>query len=241
MKQVMYSVILGVIVLLSIIGIISVQTKTHKEKEIDDSLNIAIDEALEELSESSVGTYESDDDLLAAFEQILLSKLSVKGDGDKAIDPNFQIKISAADVDSSEGFLAVKVEEQFTYPNNKLGKIEEIALITREQENQKHTYKISFVNPKEKQDEVLEKYNVAIPDVIKEKEIEEGRQISVPSIAYDITKPDGTLISSTVNKWKVVSSTDDSISVGTVYASSYLSKLKIGSDITGNIVFEGVY
>lgn len=242
MKQIMYSVVLGIIALIVFVGVISVQTKVHKEKEIDESLNVAIDSTIDELSQSQILSYSTDAEYLAAFEQLLLSKLSVSGDGkaDVTADPNFKVTVSVAETNSKKGLLAIKVVENFSYPNNKIGEIEETAVILREVEKDKSVYGVKYQNSFDTISAVSEKYNINIPATVKEYELTEGSRLAVPLNQIKAIDKNGSENNIYIEKWKVVSCKDGSLKEGAIYTSDELRALVVGKDFTSDVIFESI-
>lgn len=255
MKHAMQIIGLSCLIILIILSIVSVQTKAQKEKEASESLSIAVNDAVEEISESKIHTCETDEELVAAFEQLLLSKLSVSGatEGEETTegDPNFSITTNIVDVDAEEGLLAVKVKETFSYPNNKIGEIEDVALFTFEEETEKAMFTFTFVNP----DSLIDTIEHQCWENVPQKEIHtykieaDQKMLVPPSPKVKIhtykkhQRPNVTdsVTEKKVTSWVVIESSAPELTVGSSYTKSQLEALIVGRTISGDVTFEAVY
>ncbi len=121
------------------IAIISVDTRAIRENELQCALSDAVRETVEEIHVSDFRYPLSDEEMIALFEQLLLTRLSVNGKTidnapDVTGDPNFSLQVDVAGADAARGLLFVHVKETFTYPNGKTGTIEDTASLLIEQE-----------------------------------------------------------------------------------------------------------
>lgn len=114
MKQLMYGLTVAVIAFLTIGIVMTVNGKTTRQSEIDNSLSISVQNAVETTMNEKSYSIENNEEFLADFSQNLLMQISSDSD----------IEVKVAGVDYEKGLLSLKVTEIFTHPNGNEGKCE---------------------------------------------------------------------------------------------------------------------
>ncbi len=158
MKQIIYTFAATVLCAFIFTAILSVDARAIRENEMQCALSDAVREAVEEVHVSDLRYSLTDDELVALFEQLLLTRLSVNGKAtgegtDMNGDPNFSLTVDIAGVDASRGLLFAHVKETFTYPNGKVGTLEDTAALLIEQESSRDMVTVTY----EHTDEFLKK------------------------------------------------------------------------------------
>lgn len=114
MKQFLYGAVLGLIVILGIVTVLTVNAKKTRQAEVDDSLPIAVENAIEVTMNEKSYTIENNEEFIADFTQHLIAQISNDSD----------IEVDVAKADYEKGILSIKVVETFKHPNGKEGKNE---------------------------------------------------------------------------------------------------------------------
>lgn len=114
MKQIAYGMIVGLMMILGIVIAVTINGKRTRQDEIDNSLSIAVENAVETTMNEKTYTISNNKEFIADFTQSLLSQISNDSD----------VEVKVAKIDSSKGTIAIKVTEYFTHPNGKEGKNE---------------------------------------------------------------------------------------------------------------------
>lgn len=157
MKQVIYGLIVGLIILLGIGIVVTVNGKTTRGGEINRALSGAVENAVETTMNEKSYSIESNEEFLADFTQNLLTQISNDSD----------VEIQVAKVDYEKGILGVKVIETFTHPNGKEGK------------NECETT-VVFEHAQTDSDFVTVKYLLDDATLYKEYKIKTGDEVLVP-------------------------------------------------------------
>ena len=114
MKQVVYGSLIGLIVIVTIVAVVTVNGKKTRQGDVDNALQSSVENAVETTMNEKVYSISSNEEFIADFTQNLLVQISNDSD----------IEIQVAKVDYEKGILGVKVIETFTHPNGKEGKNE---------------------------------------------------------------------------------------------------------------------
>ncbi len=204
----MYTFTAAVLCVFIFAAILSIDTHAIRENEMHCALSDAVREAVEEIHVSDLRYQLSDDELIALFEQLLLTRLSVNGketntntvtggdlpdhanapiDGGSNVpnnvicDPNFSLQVDIAGADAARGLLCVHVKETFTYPNGNIGTVEDTASLLIEQETSRDMITITY----EHTDEAIKQYekdgNPPPEKTIRIYEVESDQPVPEPS------------------------------------------------------------
>ena len=114
MKQVVYGSLIGLIVIVTIVAVVTVNGKKTRQGDVDNARQSSVENAVETTMNEKVYSISSNEEFIADFTQNLLVQISNDSD----------IEIQVAKVDYEKGILGVKVIETFTHPNGKEGKNE---------------------------------------------------------------------------------------------------------------------
>lgn len=114
MKQIAYGMIVGLMMILGIVIAVTINGKRTRQDEIDNSLSIAVENAVETTMNEKTYTISNNKEFIADFTQSLLAQISNDSD----------VEVQVAKIDSSKGTIAIKVTEYFKHPNGKEGKNE---------------------------------------------------------------------------------------------------------------------
>lgn len=113
MKQAIIVVGIGVLIMLVSLMLLSVESKSDRQDELDKVVSAAVKQTVKESQIEEQTNINSDKEMIAQFIQNMCT--SIKSDGD--------LQIEIMGVDYKEGMLDVMVTEKFLYPNGKQGKI----------------------------------------------------------------------------------------------------------------------
>lgn len=113
MKQAIIVVGIGVLIMLVSLMLLSVESKSDRQDELDKVVSAAVKQTVKESQIEEQTNINSDKEMIAQFIQNMCT--SIKSDGD--------LQIEIMGVDYKEGMLDVMVTEKFVYPNGKQGKI----------------------------------------------------------------------------------------------------------------------
>ena len=114
MKQIVYGIAIGMIILLGISAVVTISSKQTRKSDMDNALSISVENAVETTMRKKTYTIADNEEFIADFTENLLVQISNDSD----------IKIKIAKVDYEKGIMAVNVTEHFTHPNGKEGKNE---------------------------------------------------------------------------------------------------------------------
>lgn len=164
MKQVMFA---GSAIAILILGFLIVMTLEHgtiRMNEMDDTLKPSVEAAIEELETSGMYSIDNEDAFVAAFNELLLNDINAGSkdkDGNLREDKNFKLKIEIMGVDYEKGLLSLRVTENYTHPNGKVGefKCETTAVLNKTAALD--TYTVKFID----KDETVMEMNVEKNDV----------------------------------------------------------------------------
>ncbi len=114
MKQAVYGIVIGMIIILTIGIILTINGKKTRQGEIDNSLSMSVENAVKTTMREKTYRISDEEAFIADFTQNLLLQIS----NDSALE------VQVAKADYERGLLSVKVVEHFTHPNGKEGKNE---------------------------------------------------------------------------------------------------------------------
>ena len=114
MKQIVYGIAIGMIILLGISAVVTISSKQTRKSDMDNALSIAVENTVETTMNEKTYSINNDEEFIADFTQGLLTQISN--------DSSIEVKV--AKVDCEKGIMAIKVIEHFTHPNGKEGKNE---------------------------------------------------------------------------------------------------------------------
>lgn len=139
MKYIVYGVSSLLIITLVVITIMTIEGKTSRATDVDDTLSLSVNEAITNLTESGKYSIENKDEFVADFCELLLFDIN-QGEDEHA-DPNLNINVSIAGVDTKKGVLMLVVEETYTNPNGKISKarVETSAILDNKIKNESYT------------------------------------------------------------------------------------------------------
>ncbi len=161
MKNILHVVVIATVMILFFILLVVNNSYTMRDRETEESLNRAVYNVLDESSiQGKLASGSSDKELISEFTELLTAQLNTKN------DKNFALTIDIYEVDSEKGLISLKVTEQFTYPNGKVGSCETTATIVLEQEISETTYTVTYTIPQDvlnKLNEINQK-NLSVPD-----------------------------------------------------------------------------
>ena len=113
MKQIIITIGLAVIIMLVSLIIISVDSKSARQEELNRAVSAALKQTVQDSQVEKQKSISSDKEMIAQFVHILSTSLSSKGD----------ITIEVMGVDYKEGMLDVLVTQKFEYLNGKSDRI----------------------------------------------------------------------------------------------------------------------
>lgn len=113
MKQIIITIGLAVIIMLVSLIIISVDSKSARQEELNRAVSAAVKQTVKDSQVENKKSISSDKEMIAQFVHILSTSLSCKGD----------ITIEVMGVDYKEGMLDVLVTQKFEYLNGKSDRI----------------------------------------------------------------------------------------------------------------------
>lgn len=167
MKYIMYGLVGGAIVILSLVAVITIEGRTTRENEMDNALLDSVEETMEEMMMQETYSLAEKNEYIAAFHQCLLNRINA-GTKDH-YDKNLSIVVEVMGCDVEKGLLSVRVTETFTHPNGNIGKAECEATAVLEQTNPKNHYTITYYIG----DEIYKRYCM-----------EEGQAMKIPKNPY---------------------------------------------------------
>ena len=112
MKQAAYGIVVGVIIILTIGIILTINGKKTRRDDMENALSLSVKNAVETTMNQKTYYIENNQEFIADFTQNLLVQISN--------DADIEVKVSKADYEN--GLLSVRVEEKFLHPNGNEGK-----------------------------------------------------------------------------------------------------------------------
>ena len=168
MKQAIFGIMCGFIVILVIVAVMTVEGRSTRENEADNALSAAVDEVMENLLTKKDYDIENNEEFVADFCEALLEQIQAGSDED--YDKNLSVKVDVAGVDYEKGLLSVHVTEQFTHPNGNIGTLECTSTAILDQRAEKERYTVTYNLPNR---------------LYKQLEVEEGTDFYLPKAPAD--------------------------------------------------------
>lgn len=154
MKQIMYGIILGIITILSIFLVVSIEGQTTRKNEIENALPNAVERSLEATYQTGAYTITDNEEFIADFTQNLLNDVNTGDtnkngvlDANEKFDDTLKIKVDVKGVDYKKGLLSIKVTETYTSLNGKEKKAEYITTAILDKPEEKEIYTLKFTRP----------------------------------------------------------------------------------------------
>lgn len=113
MKQIIFGVAAGMILVLFLGIIISVHGRTLRKNETEQSLEAAIHSVMEQLAEERSYAFSDREEWIADFLEALLIQ----------INSDSEVEVSILKADEKKGLLSVEVVETYRHPNGEEGKV----------------------------------------------------------------------------------------------------------------------
>ena len=110
MKQVIYGMVCGIMILLFSVMLVVLQSRSVRQEELKLSLTEAMEAAMKQMEN---GQFSTDRELADAFAECFRSQINS--------DSSFRIHVACADV--NKGILSVEVEQSYPYINGNTGNI----------------------------------------------------------------------------------------------------------------------
>ena len=141
-KQIAF-VLSGVaIIVVIILGILTMSHRTLRESEMENSLADVVKSALDEVVQTQDLDITNEDALMASFYESLLQRINAGKEGNE--DPNFDLQVDIAGIDTEKGILAIHVEEKYTKPNGKIGEVKCDATATFDEKKTSKRHDVTF-------------------------------------------------------------------------------------------------
>lgn len=142
MKQIIFGMAAGCIVILCAVAILTVEGKSSRENELKHALSAAVEETMENLCTTQKYTVENQEEFIADFCQSLLQRIHVGTEESR--DENLAVEVNVTGVDLEKGLLSVAVTETFTYPNGNIGEIHCSSTAILEQEAERKEVVLTY-------------------------------------------------------------------------------------------------
>ena len=149
MKQVLYGALLGIILVFSTIGIITIESRTGRENDVQRTLKRATDAAIESVMENQSYTVNSNEQLVATLtEMICDSIISHDGAGKSATEPdkNLKLVIEVVEADYVKGLICLNIIEEYTNPSGAIGTCEYATTVVFDEVQLYETFTINYYN-----------------------------------------------------------------------------------------------
>lgn len=144
MKYICLTIVSGVLVFLIVITMLLVFNKSQRETELNNAVESSLKETIREGFYHVFSSKEEGDMFFKnTFENKLESKI-INGN-DEVRDDNLKLYIEYKAVDSEEGLLSVRVNEQYTHVNGFVGNISKDAAVVADEEGKKEKYEVVFL------------------------------------------------------------------------------------------------
>ena len=171
MKHLSLGIVLSLITVFVVAIILTVDTRTTREKELQDSLERALSVSLDKASLDNVDGQYSDDDMKRMAEETIRKNITAPQN-----DKNYALDVKILTSDVKNGLLSARVKETYTNPNGKPISIETERTIAVESESEKKAYKLYYKIPSEDAE------NLGVPETVSEYTICENESVKVPEI-----------------------------------------------------------
>lgn len=138
MKQLVFSLVGAVLVILAVIILLSLHSRDIRRVELERSLDTAAEQSLKRACITGTDEIGDNDAMVADFMSNFLGKM--KSDG-----KDLEVDVMAADI--YKGILSVKVTEKYTFPNGKEGKLTAQTTSIVERESRRPTVCTNYYIP----------------------------------------------------------------------------------------------
>ncbi len=139
MKYIIYGFVAICLALLSVTTILTVETKSQKEVELQQAVDLTMDELFNDIARENVSEIEARGNLSDLFCEKLKKHLQ-QNQNEK--ESKFTVEIYGEDI--SQGMLSVKVVEDFSYFTGKQGKCSVTSTKLIDQKEEKKLCKVNF-------------------------------------------------------------------------------------------------
>lgn len=171
MKQLSLGIVLSVIAIFVTAIILTIDTRTNREHELQNAVERALSETLDKASMDAVSGSYSDDAMASLATEAIRKNITVPEN-----DKNFDLEINIISSDVKNGLLSANVKETYTNPNGKVITIETERTAVIEGESEKKAYKISYRYSKE------DALTFNVPEIAAEYTLCEDDVIPVPKV-----------------------------------------------------------
>lgn len=169
MKQLTLGIVLSVIAVFITAIILTINTRSSREQELQASVDAALSATLDKASLDAVSGEYSDEGMASLAKEAIKKNITVPEN-----DKNFALDIDIIKADAKNGLLSANVKETYSNPNGMPITIETTRTIALEGENDKETYCVSYKYTKEDSKEF------GVPELAAEYTVFEGDGIPVP-------------------------------------------------------------
>lgn len=138
MKQLVFSIVGAVLVILAVLILLSLHSRDIRRVELERSLDTAAEQSLEKACITGTDEIGDNDAMVADFMSNFLGKM--KSDG-----KDLEVDVMAADI--YKGILSVKATEKYTFPNGREGKISAQTTSIVERESRRPTICTNYYIP----------------------------------------------------------------------------------------------
>ena len=152
MKHLFYGLTLGIISILCILLVVSLEGQTTRRNEIENSLKTAVNEAISDTYENGSYTIDDNEEFIADFTQTLINNINVgdtNEDGvlseDEKYDKKFKLKVDVLGIDSDKGLLSIRVTEKYSALSGKVKEAKYETTAVFDKPNEKEVYSAVFV------------------------------------------------------------------------------------------------
>ena len=180
MKQLLFTVVAGTIVFFFAVSVLSIGDRTTRTRKLDDTAAEVAECVLSSIMEDPEGAVCDKGELGSAIETMIVERLGEDGD----------IAVTVTGFDEAKGILSFRVDESFTYPNGRHGRLSTEKTILLEQESMRRLIKVSFILP-----EIIRDYSSTYTEghdaTYRQYELQSGDRIILPEDPPDIYVPTG--------------------------------------------------
>ena len=181
MKHIVFGICATLLILSILLNTMTIEGSVLRDRDMKNALHSALEQAL--LDAVCRENYDVSDNelLLADATALLMEQLNTK-------DENLKLALDIAGIDAKDGLLSVHAKETFTYPNGQIGTVEDEATILLEREIPKQRFEISYVLPKNIQNQLL------LPEMVRSYCIEERSPLLVPKTPQALSQKGWSIV-----------------------------------------------
>ena len=167
MRHIIFGLGSTLLIILILTATLSIEGANVRNREVKNALHAALENAIYSSFSKEGYDIKNNDLLVADVTALLLEQLNSN-------DENLSLSVDIAKVDAKRGLLSMRVTEEYTFPNGKIGKVQDEATIVLEKEISKNRHNIVYRLPKS-----FAK-TIGIPANIRSYCIEEKQKCKVP-------------------------------------------------------------